>query len=270
MNYLYSLLEFIKNIYMNRRLLWDLTKKEFKQRYLGSYLGVLWAFIQPTITVLIFWFVFQVGFRAKPVETGVPFVLWLICGMFPWFFFSEAVSSASGAIINNSFLVKKIVFEVRLLPIIQILAALIVHIFFVVLLLILFTAYGYYPDIFVLEILYYFFYAICLVLGISWITSSLSVFSRDIAQLINMCLQFMFWGTPIFWNINSVPEKYAWLLKLNPMYYVINGYRDAFIYKVWFWEHRDVTFYYWCIVIVILFLGVNVFQKLRPHFADVL
>lgn len=270
MNSLCELYRFVNNIYINHELIWDLTKKEFHQRYLGSYLGILWAFIQPTITVFIFWFVFQVGFRAQPIATGIPFVLWLICGMFPWFFFSEAVGSATGAIINNSFLVKKIVFEVRLLPIIQILAALIIHVFFIVLLFCLFVAYGYLPDLYNLQILYYFFCTICLILGISWITSSLSVFSRDIAQLVNMCLQFMFWGTPIFWNIESIPEKYAWILELNPMYYIVSGYRDAFIYKIWFWEKLDLTIYFWIFVMFFLIFGVYIFQKLRPHFADVL
>jgi lipopolysaccharide transport system permease protein/teichoic acid transport system permease protein len=268
--YLQEIVAFIKSIYINHSLIWDLTKKEFRQRYLGSYLGILWAFIQPTITVFIFWFVFQVGFRVQPTETGVPFVLWLICGMFPWFFFSESLGSATGAIINKPFLVKKIVFEVKILPIIQILAALVIHIFFIIVLFALFLLYGYLPNAYNLQIIYYFFYTICLVLGLSWITSSLSVFSRDIVQLVNMCLQFMFWGTPIFWNINSVPERYIWIIKLNPMYYVVNGYRESFIYNDWFWNHLNEMLYYWIFVVAIMFIGVFIFGRLRPHFADAL
>ena len=131
MRYFRLLFNFVKDLFQNKSLLWELTKKDLKQRYLGSYLGVLWAFIQPVITVLIFWFVFQVGFRSMPVD-NFPFVLWLICGMFPWFFFADAWSSASASIIANSFLVKKVVFRVSLLPMIQIMSALVVNVFFII------------------------------------------------------------------------------------------------------------------------------------------
>ena len=82
-----------------------MVKKDFQQRYIGNFLGVLWAFIQPSITIFIFWFVFQVGFKSKPVG-NFPFVLWLCCGMFPWFFFSDAINSATGSIVSNAYLVK--------------------------------------------------------------------------------------------------------------------------------------------------------------------
>ena len=128
MRFIKSFFQFILDLWNSKYLLWNLTKKDLKQRYLGSYLGILWAFIQPTITVFIFWFVFQVGFKSMPVD-NFPFILWLVCGMFPWFFFSEAWSSATNSIVANSFLVKKVVFRVSLLPIIQIMSALLVNCF---------------------------------------------------------------------------------------------------------------------------------------------
>ena len=98
MKFVKLLYHFLLDLYHNKALLWDLTKKDLKQRYLGSYLGVLWAFIQPTITVFIFWFVFQVGFKSMPVY-NFPFILWLVCGMFPWFFFTDAWGSATNSIV---------------------------------------------------------------------------------------------------------------------------------------------------------------------------
>lgn len=269
MNYFKLVYMLLSDFYKNKRLLWDLTKKDFKQRYLGSYLGILWAFIQPAITVFIFWFVFQVGFKSKPVG-NFPFILWLICGMFPWFFFSDSVSSATNSIIANSFLVKKIVFRVSLLPIIQITAALLVHVFFIVVLFVMFAVYGYMPNIYNLQILYYLFAMICLSFGLSLITASLVVFLRDIGQLVSMCLQFCFWGTPIFWNIDMLPAKYQIILKINPMYYIIEGYRDAFIHHIWFWQCGYTNFSFWLITILMIFFGMFLFKKLRPHFADVL
>ncbi len=259
----------IRDIFTNRKLLWQLTKRDFKERYLGSYLGILWAFIQPAVTVLIFWFVFQVGFKSVPVN-NFPFILWLVCGMFPWFFLSESIQSAANSVIESSFLVKKIVFRVELLPIVKIISALVVHIFFVVVLFSMFAIYGHLPTIYTLQIIYYVFAMICLTLGLSWLTSSLTVFFRDVRQLVAMILQFGFWGTPIFWNLKMIPEQFQFILKLNPAYYVVEGYRQSFIYHEWFWEHFYLTAYFWAFTLVTMFIGAWCFKKLRPHFADVL
>jgi len=267
--YLTDLFLFFNHIFSNRQLFIDLVKDDFKKKYLGSYLGVFWAFIQPTITILIFWFVFQVGFKSKPVN-NVPFVLWLISGMIPWFFFSESLSNATYSIIQNSFLVKKVVFRVSVLPLVKVFSALFVHLFFVIFMMFIFIFYGFLPNLYWLEFFYYLFALIIFVLGLSWITSSLIVFFKDMGEIVSMFLQFGFWMTPIFWSIDIVPEKYQFFLKLNPVYYIVEGYRDTFIYKVWFWEHPYLTLYFWIIALGVFGGGALIFRRLRPHFADVL
>lgn len=260
---------FVKDILQNRSVFKSLVINDFRQRYLGSYLGILWAFIQPAITVLIFWFVFQVGFKSQPVS-NVPFILWLIAGMFPWFFFSDAVSNATNAVMENSYLVKKIVFKVSFLPIIKILSALIVHLFFIALMYVLFMVYGFGFDLYWLQVFYYLAAMIIFILGIGYITSSVVIFFRDMGQLVAMLLQFGFWMTPIFWSINIIPAKYHWFIKLNPLVYIIEGYRDSMITHVWFWEKPMMTLYFWAVALGILALGFGTFRKLKPHFADVL
>jgi len=263
------LLAFIQDLYQQRALLWSLTKKDLRQRYLGSMLGILWAFIQPTISVLIFWFVFQVGFKSMPVA-GFPFVLWLCCGMFPWFFFTDAWGSATNAIIANSFLVKKVVFRVSLLPIIQIMSALVVNLFFVGVLFLMFGIYGYPPSIYNVQVFYYLGAMICLVFGLSLMTSSLMVFLKDVGQFVSMFIQFGFWATPIFWNLEMIPQWLRWIFKINPVYYIVEGYRASFIYHRWFWELGFVNLSFWIETGAIMLLGAYLFKKLRPHFADVL
>jgi len=263
------LFEFLKDIYKNRALLLSLTKNEFKQKYLGNFLGAAWAFIQPTATILIFWFVFQVGFKSKPVG-DYPFILWLIAGMLPWFFFADTLANATNSVLANSFLVKKVVFRVSLLPIISILTTLLVHLFFILFMFAMFIYYGYYPNIYWLQVFYYLFALIVLLLGISWITSSVVVFFRDMGQIIAMIIQFGFWLTPIFWSIDMIPKQYHWIIKLNPLVYIIEGYRDSMIYHKWFWEHPGETIYFWSFTIAIFIIGSITFKRLRPHFADVL
>ncbi len=260
---------FLLDILKNRKLLWELAKSDFKKRYVGNYLGVLWAFIQPTVTILILWFVFQVGFKAIPVD-NFPFVLWLISGMIPWFFISESINSATGSIINQSFLVKKMVFRVSLLPIVQVISALFIHLFFIVFMFLMYIIYGQMPTLYWLQLPYYLFGAVVMVLSIGWFTSSIVIFFKDLGQFINVILQFGFWLTPIFWSTKMIPERFHFLLKLNPAYYIIQGYRDSLIYKVWFWQRWKWALFFWCIVSIIFVLSAVVFRRLRPHFGDVL
>ena len=263
------MVEFLLSIIRTRKLLWSLTKNDFKQKYLGNILGIAWAFIQPTATVLIFWFVFQVGFKSQPVD-NFPFILWLMAGMFPWFFFAEGLSSGTNSILANSFLVKKVVFRISLLPIISLLSALAIHIFFIFFMFAMFLYYGYIPQLYWVQIIYYLFATVVLLLGLSWITSSVVVFFRDMGQFISMVIQFGFWLTPIFWNMNMVPDKYHWIIQLNPIVYIVEGYRNSMIYHKWFWEDVSMTIYFWSVTGIIFMFGAFTFRKLRPHFADVI
>ncbi len=236
---------------------------------MGNYLGVLWAFVQPTVMILVYWFIFQIGFKSVPVD-NFPFILWLVTGLVPWFFFAESLQTATQSILSNSFLVKKVVFRVSLLPIIQIISALTIHIFFILFLFGMFLYYGYSPTIYWLQIPYYLFCTVILVLGISWMTSSIVVFFRDLGQIVSMFIQLFFWLTPIIWSFKIIPLEYQHIIEYNPIYYIVEGYRDSLIYNIWFWEKSILSIQYWIITMIFFFGGAVVFRKLRPHFADVL
>ena len=261
--------DFFKAIWQNRKLILELIKNDFKQKYVGNYLGIFWAFIQPAVTILIFWFIFQVGFKAKPVD-NFPFILWLVTGMFAWFYFAEALTNATNSIIANSFLVKKMVFRVSILPIIPILSSLIIHIFFLFIIFLMFIIYGYKPNLYWFQLFYYTFAMSVLLLGLSWFTSSVVIFFKDLGQIISIIIQFGFWLTPVFWSVKMIPQKYHWLIRLNPIDYIIEGYRNSLIYHKWFWEDIGMTIYYWSVTTIVLIIGITTFKRLRPHFADVI
>jgi ABC-type polysaccharide/polyol phosphate export systems, permease component len=269
MTYLFRLWGLLSDIGKSRRIIYELTKNDVKSKYLGSYLGIVWAFFQPLVTIIILWFVFSVGFKSMPVE-NLPFILWLIAGMIPWFFITDSIASATNSIIENSYLVKKVVFRVSILPVIKILSALFIHLFFILVLFIFFIVYGYSPTVYWLQVGYYLAATIALVFGISLITASLAVFTRDVGQVVAMVIQFGFWATPIFWPFKMLPAKYLPLVKLNPFFYIVDGYRDCLINKVWFWEHPGLAIYFWLVAGSIFLLGAVLFIRLRPHFADVL
>lgn len=271
-----ALVQVPREIIENRRLIFNLAKNDFKTQYAGSYLGIFWAFVQPVVTVLVYWFVFEKGLHAGAMNTKagitVPFVLWLIAGIVPWFFFQDALNGATNALMQYSYLVKKVVFKISVLPVVKMVSALFVHMFFVAFAIILYCCYGRFPDLYLLQILYYTLCMFVLVLGISYATCAIVGFFRDLTQIISIVLQVGIWMTPIMWNFDAIqlPSVLRAIFKLNPMYYVVSGYRDAFINKVWFWEHPELTMYFWVLTAAMFGIGMTVFRRLKVHFADVL
>jgi ABC-type polysaccharide/polyol phosphate export permease len=120
------------------------------------------------------------------------------------------------------------------------------------------------------QVFYYLFALLVLLLGISWMISSFQVFLKDTAQVVNVFLQFGFWLTPVMWNYQMLPEKYQFFLNFHPLFYIVNGYREVFLFNLPFWENLEGMAIFWGITIVILLFSVFIFKKLRPHFADVL
>lgn len=272
----YSMINGFKNIVKkmndNRQFIFRLARNDFRTKYAGAYLGIFWAFVQPVIMILLYWIVFQVVFQSG-AWNGYPYVLGLMTGLVPWFYFSESFCAATNALTEYSYLVKKVVFQVQLLPAIKIVSTLYVHLFFVCFTVAVFAVNGYMPSIYLVQIVYYLLAMMLFVLGLSYITSAISVFMKDLIQLIQICMQVWMWATPILWNIAVMPQayqKYGWLLKLNPLYYLIQGYRDAWMNHIWFWERPGYMCYFWTVTIGMLWIGKKVFRRLQPHFADVL
>lgn len=255
----------------NRRMLLNLIKSDFKNRYLGNHLGILWAFIQPLVMVTVYWFVFTKGLRVGAMSTA-PFLLWLLSGMVPWFLLSDAILSASSAIVSQSFLVKKIVFEVKLLPLVKIGSALLVNLAFWVLLLTVCICYGYYPNIWWFQLVYFMICIVMLSLSLGLMLSAIMPFIPDIGQMVGVTFQVLFWATPVMWNKDMLitHPNLQYIIKLNPFAYIVDGFRDTLINQIPFWHFYNQTIYFWVFVLFVYWLGNKIFNKLRPHFADVL
>lgn len=258
-------------LFHNRALILSLSKNDFKTKYAGSCLGIVWAFVQPIVTILVYWFVFSVGLKAGNVM-DYPFVLYLISGIVPWFFFQDALNGGTNALIEYNYLVKKVVFKISVLPIVKIISALYVHGFFVIFSLIICACYGYYPSLYTLQLIYYSACTFMLVLGLVYATSAIVIFFRDLSQIIGIFLQVGIWLTPIMWDLSILSDHplLMKLFKLNPMYYIVSGYRDSMLSHVWFTEHWGWTLYFWVVTIALFGLGTVIFKRLKVHFADVL
>lgn len=263
--------DFFKDIYQNRVLLKQFSMNDFKARYAGSVLGIFWAFANPLVMVLTYWFVFSFGFRSGDKE-GLPFILFLISGLVPWLYFSENLGAATNVFREYSYLVKKVVFNIRILPTVKLASNIFIHVFFIAITFIVAAVNGIYPSLQSIQLIYYLFAMMMFLTGLTWITSSIQPFFPDINQFIVVIMQALMWGTPVLWSVVDFAghPTIQFILRLNPMFYVVQGYRDAFFGRAWFWESPQLTIYFWVVTIVMLLLGAVIFKRLRPHFSDVL
>lgn len=267
--YIKDTLNLFKDFYENRGLIFNLAKNDFKTKYASSYLGVLWGFINPLLTIATYWFVFQVGLRSGNIG-DVPFIIWFIAGIIPWFFFSDALSSATNVFTEYSYLVKKVVFKIELLPIVKIMSALFVQLFFIVFIFIVYASYGRFPTLYSFQLIYYLICLVVLVVSLSFFTSAIFLFFRDLNQIIAVILQIGFWFTPIGWSVGMLSGFWIRIFKLNPMFYVVQGYRDTLVEHILFIDRPYQTLYFWLFCLVMLTIGLKAFKKLKPHFSDVL
>lgn len=263
-----------QELWSSRHLIWKLAKNDFKKRYAGSYLGAVWAMAQPVVTVAMYYIVFDKIMKSTSTAyrggVEVPFVLFLTAGLVPWFFFNEALNNGTNALLEYNYLVKKVVFKISILPIIKVIAATFIHVFFVIVLLVIAAIYGYYPTVYTLQIVYYSFCLFIFVLALCYTTCAVVIFFRDLSQIINIALQIGMWATPILWNIDTIGEGWLTVLKLNPLVYVVSGYRSAIYGGTWFFDDFFSTMYFWIVTVVLFGIGALVFKRLKVHFADVL
>lgn len=184
--------------------------------------------------------------------------------------FSEALTTSTNSLVEYSFMLKQMAFRGSILPIIKVISSSFIHLFLIFFLIIIYLVNGFKLDMYLLQLIYYFLCMGYLLLGLGWIFSSLRPFLSDIGEVIGVIIQLGFWFTPIFWNLDLVPLKYQPIFKANPMFYIIQGYRDSVIYKIGVWQRPKATIIFLIISTIILLIGIFSFKKLKPHFNDVL
>ena len=268
-NLFFILFAFVKDIYSQRYLIVSMARRQIQTQVIGSFLGIFWTFINPLVLIFIFWFVFSVGFKTKPLG-DIPFAAWLTAGIAIWIAFNEIVLGSSNIIIENQALIKKTRIQAYVLPISKIIASLIPHSVFIVILITMIFLYKLSLSFYFIQFLYYFFSMCIMALGLGWLFAALNVFIRDTVPMVNVSMQLLFWFTPIMWDINIMPQEYHKFIKLNPIFYIVQGYRDSFFYAIPFWHNFGLTIYYWTIALIIFTIGGVIFKKTRPHFADIL
>ena len=262
---------FAGEVVRSRRLIFDLTRREFRGRYLGTAFGLVWAFIHPAVLTAIYWAVFKYAITGAGERNGIKFLAWLLSGLVPWFVCADLLGAGSSVVTDNRFLVKKVVFRVSLLPVVRLLSLLPVHLFFIAVIVGIDWGQGYPPTWYTLQVFYYLFALMLAGLGWTWLISALVPFLKDLGQVVAVLLQVLFFWTPLVWSIGpDTSPRIKTLAYLNPLTYIVEGYRESLVAHVAFWHHPLIGAYFWTLTVGLLLVGGTVFARLRSHFADVL
>jgi ABC-type polysaccharide/polyol phosphate export permease len=222
---------FLRNLVERRGLLYQLVRRDFEQRFVGSAIGWIWGIIQPLVLLVSWWFVFDVCLQTKLPKNEVTdnYPLFLFAGMLPWLLFNDTVQRSASSLLDQSNLITKTVFPAEMIPISVFLSSLVSHLMGLALMI---SAAGVVLNQFSVFVVLLPLYMIALGLfavGIGWIVSSLQVYLRDTAQVIGVVLTFWFWLTPILINEERIPAKARFIVTANPMFYAVRAYRHVLL-----------------------------------------
>ncbi len=261
----------IKTLYRNSYLLKQLVKKDIQQRYQGSVLGILWSIIVPVLMLIIYTFVFSEVFQAKwDIDTSdkYQFALVLFCGLSAFNMISEVMNRSTTLIASNTNYVKKVIFPLEILPVVITLSSLfncvICYAILIAAKIILYKN--------VSATLYMIFLAliplIVMAVGLGLLISALSVFLKDVGNIISVLVMVLMYMSPVFFPLSAVPQNFRGLCAANPMTYIIENLRNVVLYgNSLNWEFYGIS----CLIALLIFLlGEIVFMRAKEGFADVL
>jgi lipopolysaccharide transport system permease protein len=259
---------FARNLVERRSLLFQLVRRDFEQRFVGSAIGWIWGLIQPLVLLLSWTFVFQYCLR-QPAPPGVrSYPLFLFAGMLPWMLFNETVLRCAPSLLDQANLITKTVFPAEIVPVSVFLSTLISHLLALALMVAITGVWLNQVTIFLVML------PLCMLaiglfaIGIGWIVSSLHVFLRDTAQVMGVVLTFWFWFTPIFVDEAAFPKRARFLMYVNPMFYVVRAYRTVLLDSAMpNWSDLGIAAAYG---VAAFTLGGLFFRYMKRGFADVL
>lgn len=264
------ILEQFKNFGIIRRI----SKYEEKATYQSHYLGLVWQFLNPAIQIGIYYLVFGLGVHQGRMIDGVPYIIWMLVGIIAWFFINSSILGGSNSIYKQVGMVSKMKFPVSILPSVNMASNFVSYRAMMLLLLAAMFAFKITPTIYWLQYFYYFFCMVAFLFAFGILNSTITVLVRDYHIMLQSILRLLFYLSGPIWDFSNMPMfkgRHAWfihILELNPLYYIINGFRDSFMSKAWFWEKGSQTAFFWLIVGILLFVGSHIHMKFRARFVD--
>lgn len=261
---------FLRNLVQGRTLLYQMVRRDFQQRFVGSAMGWVWGLIQPLVLLVSWTFVFHYCLKQDPPAGEVTnnYTVFLFSGFLPWLLFQETVMRSSSSLLEHSNLITKTVFPSEIVPVSIFLSSLMSHLLALSLAVAVIAIWvGHFSSMLLWLPLYMFLLGL-FAIGIGWMVSSLQVYLRDTSQVLNVVMTFWFWMTPIFISEQQIPQRLRFIMRLNPLAYIVRAYRERLLsYRLPTVAELSVLTAYALTAFVI---GGLFFRHLKRGFADVL
>lgn len=235
-----------------------------------SKFGLFWNFASPAIQVITYWLVFGIGLDRKGYN-GIPYMPWVIVGFSAWWFIQPCITQGCSAVFSKKDVITKMKFPISILPATVCVKEFFNHLCMLVIVFLVLLLFGYYPSAYWLNLIYYAFCAFMFVESLSLVTSVLTMIWRDVKKLIVSLMRMLLYLSPVLWPaaFSKIPIM-SFIMKLNPVYYIVTGYRDALFFQRNFWEHPAMTLYFWGVVIVLLILGSSLMYHFKRKMVDMI
>ncbi len=260
----------LKENFQNIFRIYSIAKYELLADMRNSKLGLFWNFANPVIQVLTYWFVFGYIMNRKDVD-GIPYILWMLGGIVIWFFISPCITDGCNAIYRKTDVITKMKFPVSILPMTVVLNKLFDHFCMMVVLVVVFFVFGYFPTLHWLGLIYYLLCAIIFAGALSLTTSVLNMLARDTRKLILACMRLLLYLSPILWSMDYVNHPtLSKIIACNPIAYIVSGYRDCFFYHEGLFNEPWTDIVFWCITLALFMFGSKMMYKFRTRFIDMI
>ncbi len=261
----YVIHENITNIYR----IYAISKYEILGDIRDSRLGLFWNFANPMIQVLTYWFVFGLVWDRGDVN-GVSYIHWMLGGIVVWFYISPCITNGCNAIFSKVNVITKMKFPVSILPATVVLRELFNHFCLLVIVFVVLMLGGYFPSVHWLGLIYYMLCAVIFSISLSMTTSVLNMLARDTRKLVLACMRLLLYLTPILWPLEDLPTSLQAIIKINPIYYIVQGYRDCFFFHEGVMHYLPSMISFWVITISLLLMGSFMLYKFKHKFIDMI
>lgn len=269
MTYFKYLAKTTVQIVKNLRRIWSLALFEYKLSNKDLFFGFLWKIISPFMQIGVYWLVFGLGLRNGSPRDGFPYIVWLTCGITPWYMVSRCVSSGSRSVFQKASLLTRSNIPTALIPISCTVSAILENVFTVLLMLVIFLCNGCILPITAFGIFYYIFFMLCFCSSLALVTSVLCMLARDFSKLQELIMRLMFFLSPVIWiPSGNMPAAFLLFDKINPFAYIIRGFRNSMLYQVPFYEDVFSMVFFWGVTILLYMLGIGFHRKLKNKILD--
>ena len=235
-----------------------------------SKFGLFWNFASPAIQVITYWLVFGIGMQRSGYD-GIPYLPWVIVGFAAWWYISPCITQGCSAVFSKKNVITKMKFPISILPATVCVREFFNHLCMMAITVVLLILFGYYPSVYLLGLIYYAFCAFMFLEALALVTSVLTMMWRDVKKLVTSLMRMLMYLSPVLWPaaFSGIPVM-SFIMKLNPVYYIVTGYRDCMFFEKSILAHPALTVYFWIVVLVLFAVGSALMYHFKRKMVDMI